>query len=383
MSIAAQQDQIYVPTIILKVSSQCNLACEYCVSTDLLKKKSLMSIDLFSQILSNFVPYFAKKGFTDLELVFHGGEPLLAGHEFYRKIPELESAIDTADLLIYKTIQTNGTLIAEDWIELLKQGKYRIGLSVDGPAALHDRYRKDHHGKPTFNRVAQSIEMLQEENIPLGLLSVVTESSPPYCNSFFDLLMEWNISSIDLLPCIGPSGWKHTSAYSIFARNFFDKWLENDFPFHVLTFLDILRKIGGEQAKLCDFAEMCGKFLFIDTLGRIYPCDECIGDEKYHIGTVSLSSFELDEYRQDRLQKRRFPACPGCAVNSICSGGCPTVGDANTGRDLYCSARKALILHILHKIQEYFLSPKEILQRFDRKTIQRVDTVQWTNAITF
>ncbi|MFX0114030.1 MAG: radical SAM protein [Candidatus Hodarchaeota archaeon] len=383
MSATAQLSTTYSPFIVLKVSSHCNLACDYCHSTGLPKKKLLMPIELISRTIKGFVPYFAAQGDSRLELVFHGGEPLLAGLEFYRKVLELESHLDTADLSIINEIQTNGTLITEDWIELFKQGQFRIGISADGPAALHDKYRKDRNGKPTFERIAHSIELLQEENLSFGLLSVITKESPDYYEDFFNLLIEWPFSSVNFLPCIGPAAREHIHAYSKFTRDFFDLWLRNDAPFEVLTFLDIMRQIEGQQGRLCYLSEKCRKFPTIDTLGRIYPCDRYIGDERYRIGTVSASSFKLVESPQMKLHKLLPKPCAACEVNNICSGGCPALIDPRTGKDLYCSARKALIQHIIQKFDEHDLSSTDILRKFDKRTMKWADSIEWGDTIDF
>ncbi|MFX0114027.1 MAG: radical SAM protein [Candidatus Hodarchaeota archaeon] len=376
MSDLAQLKPAYYPFIVLKVSSQCNLACKYCHATNLPKKELLMSIELFSRVLSEFIPFFkAQRNRPELQLIFHGGEPLLAGLAFYREVIELESHIDTTDILLINGIQTNGTLITEDWIELFKQGNFRVGISVDGPEALHNKYRMDKCGRPTFNRIAESIEMLQDDNLPFGLLSVVTADTPSYCEKFFHFLIEWDISRINFLPRIDSTTQKNVHAYSKFMRDFFDLWLAYDAPFSVLTFQDILEQLSGKQGRYCYFTEKCRKFIFIDTLGRIFPCDRFMDDERYYIGKISSSSFEMVESAPIGLQKKLPKACSGCKVQHICSGGCPALIDPATGRDFYCSARKALIQHIIRKLQEYDLSPDEILQRFDQRTVQWADTI--------
>jgi uncharacterized protein len=340
-----------------------------------------MSLELFSQILSQFSRYFAeppKK--SQLRLIFHGGEPLLAGLPFFKKVIELESNVNAPNVGISNAIQTNGTLITEEWLEVFKQGSFRVGVSIDGPAPLHNKYRKYKGGIPTFNDVERSIRMLKEEKIPHGLLSVVTEDSPRYYKSFFDLLMQWDISSINFLPFVGPTAQSYIKAYFEFTRDFFDIWLNSDTPFRVLTFLDILKKIGGKQGTLCHLTDNCRKFPTIDSLGKIYPCDRYIGDERYLIGNVSPSSFELSESSLISLQKKLPKHCIGCEVSAICSGGCPALLDPKTGKEIYCSARRSLILYIISRLKEenndLVSAIDNILHRFDRKTIE------WANTTT-
>ncbi|MFQ5980870.1 MAG: radical SAM protein [Candidatus Heimdallarchaeota archaeon] len=377
MSTASQLS--YYPYIVLKLSPACNLACGYCDSPNFLPSKEFMSIELFSRVLEEFVPYFANQEQKyELQLIFHGGEPLLAGRAFFREVLELESHVDTTNLEISNGIQTNGTLITEDWIEIFKQGQFRVGLSLDGPEVLHDKYRKDKSGKPTFHRVAQSLAMFQEEKLPICLLNVVTDESPRYCKSFFQLLMEWDVSAINFLPFIGYAAHTHIDAYSKYACDFFDLWLDHDTPFDVLTFVDILKQLDDRQGKFCYFTEKCRKYIFIDSLGRIYPCDRDIGDDRYQIGTISPSSFNLADPRPIDLQKTLPSACVECHVKEICSGGCPVLISPETGRDVYCSARKTLIQHIYRRLQEQDLNPDDILQRFDRgddRGMEWVDTI--------
>ncbi|MFX0114923.1 MAG: radical SAM protein [Candidatus Hodarchaeota archaeon] len=375
MTAVAHLSQAYLPYIVLKVSSRCNLACEYCQSTDLPRSRQMMPIKLISRILSDLVPNFQKQQYKHLQLVFHGGEPLLAGLEFYKRVLELESQLIKNDFLISNGIQTNGILITENWATLFKQGKFQVGISLDGPQAIHDKYRKDQLGKPTFSRIAQSIEILQENKMRFGLLSVITEESPSYCAQFFDLLTEWNISSFNFLPFRGSTTWKHVQAYSTFAKEMFDLWLDHDMPFYVLTFLEILRKIGDQQTNFCEMTSNCGKMLAIDSLGRIFPCDRFMNDERFQIGTVSPSSFELAENPPKIPRQELSSSCSECEVRDICFGGCPTLADPQTGKNVYCFARKELIQHINRCLEEQELFPDKILQRFDRKTIQWVDAI--------
>ncbi len=373
MSKMAELGQLPFHYIILKISSLCNLACDYCHATNLPTREKLMPINLISRILNNFS---SNDDRDQLQLIFHGGEPLLAGLAFYKRILALESQIETSNLRITNGIQTNGTLITNEWIDLFQEGHFKVGLSIDGPLALHDKYRKDKTGKPTFKRVVTSIEKLRENKIPTSLLSVITKESPLHLQPFFDLLLEWKISGIDFLPCVGTTAHKHVYAYSEFMNAAFDIWLSQDMPFQIRTFLAILRSLRGENGRLCQFTKTCGEVLAIDALGRIYPCDRFIGDENYLIGEVSSSSIELVDSPPIILEKKMPRSCMACEVNQICNNGCPARTDPKSGRDIFCTARKEIIQHIQGRLKEHGLSPPDILNRFDQKSFQ------WTDSIT-
>lgn len=373
MSKIAELDQLPFHYIILKITSLCNLACDYCHAGNLPTRTKLMPIHLISRILDDFS---SSSDRDQLQLVFHGGEPLLAGLTFFKKILALEAQAKTSNLRITHGIQTNGTLITDEWIDLFQEGQFKVGLSIDGPPALHDKHRKDKTGQPTFDRVASAMDKLQENRIPFSLLSVITKESPFYVGSFFDLLLEWEMSGIDFLPCVGSTAYKHVHAYSEFMNAAFDIWLSHDMPFQVRTFLAILRSLKGENGRLCQFTETCGEVLAINALGRIYPCDRFIGDENYLIGKVHSSSIELVDSPPIILEKKMPSSCTACKVSQVCNNGCPARADPKSGRDIFCSARKKIIQHIQGSLDEHGLSPTDILGKFDQQSFQ------WTDSIT-
>ena len=164
--------------IMLKpAGSLCNLDCHYCYYLDKAEiyggREPRMSLDMLETVVSE---YIRANDVPEVTFNWHGGEPLILGLDFYRKALEFEQQYADGKI-IHNTLQTNGTLLTEEWAGFLARGGFLVGISLDGPAAVHDRYRKDKGGAPTFEKVMRGLRLLQRAGVEFNTMSTVNKAS--------------------------------------------------------------------------------------------------------------------------------------------------------------------------------------------------------------
>ena len=174
-------------TILLKpVSGLCNMSCDYCFYCDETKKRDIPSYGMMSEeTLGKLIRRAMRQAGGEICFAFQGGEPTLRGIEFYQKAVELEQRFGRGRLRVLNTIQTNGLELDERWCRLFRDHNFLVGISLDGIREVHDRYRRDSAGKPTYERVRESIRMLDEFGVEYNILTVVTAQTAEHIQEIY------------------------------------------------------------------------------------------------------------------------------------------------------------------------------------------------------
>ena len=343
----------------VKTISACNLACRYC------------DADIYSHKRISFevLAHLVRKGLTtgaDVNFVWHGGEPLLLGKEFYRKAVWLQQRFKLPQQRVTNSLQTNGTLLDEGWLDFFDQAGFSIGLSLDGPAQLHDTHRVLAKGASSFDKVMRAARLMKQRHREFGVLAVVTEDTIRLgAKELFRFFVDNGLKKFDLLcqhPAItvGRGEYISRDTQSRFLRDVFDVWLAEDDPeVCIREFDSILRRLIGGQHTLCVLAGGCiGKYFSIDPDGSVFHCDEFMFDPTYNLGNIRTTDFQAMQ-RSDKIQylnRDNYESIQAldCPWVSVCSGGCPKDRYLNrlfglTGR---CCGFADLIEHILLRLEE-------------------------------
>jgi len=320
-------------TLIVKVVSTCNLACRYC-DADIYSNRRL-SLDTISQIITKALDYADR-----VEFIWHGGEPLLMGIQFYEKVVELQKRYRREGQTIKNDLQTNGTLISQEWVDFFKANKandFQVGVSLDGPPEVHNANRVFRNGQGSFEQVMRGIRLLRENGIKFGVLAVITKEMVRLgAKRFLDFFIENEIFHIGILPQrpalnIGRTDALPREEFEKFAIELFDYWYSLDDPRIEIRELDaILDRIFGAESKICIFGGDCrGEILAITPNGDVYPCDEFMFDYRYKLGNVREQTFEemlnpinpkLIRIRSEDLETKKSISCK---YSKICNYGCP------------------------------------------------------------
>lgn len=348
-------------SLIVKTSSACNLACTYC-DADIYSKEK-MSFSVLAHLTAK-----ALRGGGPTHFIWHGGEPLLLGQEFYRKAVWLQERYRQPDQLVSNALQTNATLLDDEWLDLFAACRFSLGVSLDGPAHLHDGQRVLRSGRHTHDKVMHGISLLKSRDHPFGVLAVVTEATLALgARRFFDFFVDNGLKSFAVLcqrPAIIKGAEEHMlrDAHSRFVCDLFDLWYERDDPdIHIRDFESIMRALLGGEHGTCLLAGQCiGKYFAVNFNGDIFHCDEFMTDSRYRLGNIIVDDFSsilttptIELLRNSERGNHEQLDCPW---TSICNGGCPkdrTVAAMfSGGSPVVCCGYAPLIEHIHTRIAE-------------------------------
>jgi len=341
----------------------CNLDCEYCffLSKEMLYPGSRfrMAADLQETYIRQLLEAHARS--REVVIAWQGGEPTLMGLDFFRRSIDLQRKYAHPGQRLLNTIQTNGTLLDDEWGEFLRASGFLVGISIDGPAPLHDAYRVDKGGKPTFGRVVRGLDVLKRHGVDWNVLTTVHAANSDHGRAVYTFLRdELGASFIQFIPIIerateqtlpvADAGWGHAvhgrplytqqgnlvthrsvgpAQYGRFLIDVFEEWVRRDIgTVYVQMFDTALANFHGEGGGLCVHAETCGSQLALEHNGDVYSCDHFV-EPNYLLGNIGdkhmLDLIALPQQNKFGQDKRdtltRY--CLDCDVRFACNGGCP------------------------------------------------------------
>lgn len=363
------------------IGPTCNLDCRYCyyIDKDRLYPET-RRFRMSDRLLNVFIrDYVAVHEGPEIRFLWQGGEPMLRGLKFFRKVVELQQRHCPAGKTIHNALQTNGTLLDERWAVFLRDHGFLVGLSIDGPRKSHDRYRVNRKGEPTFDAVLKALRLLREENVEFNTLTVVHRHNELHGRKIYRFLRGEGVRFMQFIPLVercdddgiltGPSlpgedppaasmaSWSvRPRAYGNFMCAVFDEWVRNDVGrVYVQLFDAQLGRWAGGPAELCVFAETCGESLALEHNGDLYACDHYVYPE-YRLGNIVERSIGTlahapRQQRFGRAKRETLPRrCRQCAHLFVCNGGCPKhrfqrSSDGEPGLNYLCPSYKRYFSH--------------------------------------
>lgn len=347
------------------IGPRCNLNCSYCYYLE----KSELFQDGVSVMNDHLLELCIRQQIdatTEQVITFswHGGEPLLAGLDFYRKAAAFQKKYCPPGKKILNGIQTNGTLLSDEWCRFLSDERFIVGISIDGPEDLHDKFRKTKDGKGTFTKVLKGFDLLIMHGIEPEILCVVNSVNSHHPLAIYDFFRHLGISYITFIPLVEKID-PHMSVsdrsvnpevFGKFLCNIFDAWLARDVgKIRIQIFEEALRTAFNQDHTLCIFKKNCGGVPVIEHNGNFYSCDHFVTPE-YNIGNINSSPIDemLDSKQQTafgRLKSETLPAyCRKCEVIEMCNGECPknrftSTNDGETGLNYLCAGYRKFFNH--------------------------------------
>jgi uncharacterized protein len=356
---------IDITTYIIKTVDGCNLGCQYCYVPFNPWKVNTISLDLIKKLMIGI----GKAASTCVQLVWHGGEPLLAKQDFFETVLDIQGRYIRPDQTILHSIQTNATLLNDSWIDFLTKNNFGIGISLDGPAAIHDSQRPFRSSRGSHNKIINNIKYLKEKQINFGVSTVVTIHSVRQPKLLYDYFKQFALYEYDLLPCLP---YSHNGAsqslavdpldFSDFLNRYFDIWLADNDPRVQIRFLvEIVKGMLKRQMTLCKFMPTCAGYSTLLINGDIYPCDSYAGLPEYCFGNLNQTSLAQISRSQNRLDfiattQAHSPQCQYCRWFSICRGGCPfhqyTGSHYYSNPQIFCESYQMVFDHIYRRLQQ-------------------------------
>ncbi len=325
----------------------CNLDCEYCF---FLVKEELYPGSTFRMsrpVLEAYVEQLVA-GHADGEevvLAFQGGEPTMMSLDFFRLAVDLARAAVRPSQRLLFTMQTNGTLLDDEWGDFLAAEGFLVGLSIDGPRAMHDAFRVDKGGKPTFDRVLRGLDVLVRCGVEWNALTTVNSANGDHGREVYTFLRDdLGARFIQLIPIVerDGAGVSHRTVgpeqYGRFLIDVFEEWVRNDVGDVFVTMFDtsLAHWLGMDQVGSCVQARTCGTALALEHNGDLYSCDHFV-DPEHRLGNIRDGRTMLDLVTSPQqvafgLDKERLlpRQCRTCRVRFACNGGCPKDRFAHT-----------------------------------------------------
>lgn len=355
---------------IVKSTRRCNLRCRYC--HDWRSHASSMPFETLLQLTSKSL---TSKAARRIDYMWHGGEPLLMGRSFYEKALALQNHFAKSNQIITNSIQTNGTLLDDSWCEFISEYGFSVGISVDGPAIIHDSTRRDSAGRGSLKKVMRGIQKLRDAKIHFGVLTVLTndvlELGPSALFGF--LVDDLGVDSFSLLPArpdnVPGTGERPTNdyvdnrAYANFMTKMFDLWLERDDPkINIRELTSLTRVILGGLPTVCTLAGGCiGSYFHVEYNGDLWHCDKYLGDDEYRIGNIvdtDLDAILVGSRLQSlaHQESKAHSSLSTCEYYGVCNGGCPhdryEIMRFSGSSSISCCGLNALIAHIETRLWE-------------------------------
>jgi serine-type anaerobic sulfatase-maturating enzyme len=350
----------------------CNLDCQYCffLSKELLYPGSRfrMADDLLEAYTRQLIE---AQHTSEVTVAWQGGEPTLMGIDFFRRAIEYQERYRRPGMRIVNTIQTNGTLIDDEWCAFFRQHDFLVGISIDGPGDMHDAYRVDKGGKPTFGAVMRGLRALRDGDVEYNVLTTVHHANADRPLEVYHFLRdEAGARFIQFIPIVERAESTNTGtggavsersvgseAWGRFLIAVFDEWVRRDVgEVFVQMFDAALASWAGEPPALCIFAETCGDALALEHNGDLYSCDHFV-EPAHLLGNIrSESMIELVASERQRAfgdaKRDTLPRyCRECDVRFACHGECPKnrfvlTPDGEAGLNYLCAGYKAFFHHV-------------------------------------
>ena len=358
-------------SLLLKpASSACDLRCAYCFYADEARKREVPDYGMMRDEVARAVvekSLAAAEG--SITFLFQGGEPTLAGLEFYRQFTAWVRARVPKGLEVRYSIQTNGILLDDDWCRFFAQEGFLVGLSLDGNKACHDRFRRDSAGRGTFDRVVKAAQRLDRHGVEYNVLAVVTGHLARHIQSVFAFFCKSGFRSQQYIPCLDPleeerggRAYSLTPArYGDFLKTLFDLWyreLEQG-RYHSIRYFDnLVWMLSGRQPEQCSMQGACCRQYMVEADGSVFPCD-FYGLDRYKLGSVLHDPWERLDVAREELgfiqQSQQVPeGCRACRWYGLCRNGCRRDRlweGGGSGQNYYCSSYDAFFSYALPRLR--------------------------------
>ena len=351
--------------VMLKpIGSLCNLRCTYCYYLD--KKEYYLDIKNHSMndvLLDKFIEqYLNSQTMQQVLFTWHGGEPLLRDISFYRKALFLQKKYANGRQ-VDNSLQTNGTLLNDEWCRFFKENNFLIGISVDGPQHCHDKYRKSLDEGASFQKVMRGIELLKKHGVEFNIMGVVNNYNVDYPLEFYHFFKSIDCRYIQFSPIVERVNGKVTSwsvdpeKWGDFLITIFDEWVKTDVGEYFIQYFDsTLANWVGQDPGVCTLARTCGHAGVMEFNGDVYSCDHFVFPE-YKLGNIKDMTLTEMMYSSTQIKfgQNKFDnlphQCKNCEVLFACNGECPKnriirTKDGADGLNYLCKGYYKFFKHI-------------------------------------
>jgi uncharacterized protein len=337
--------------LIKPVSADCNMRCEYCFyrrPTDPYRSDERHIMD--DATLRTMISRYMKSAGRSAAFGWQGGEPLLAGIDFFRRVVNYQQIYGLPGQLVGNNLQTNGLLIDAEWAKFFRQYNFFVGVSLDGPEDCHNFYRRSANGDGGFQQTLRGIRTLGEHLVEFSILAVVNDVTAKRPEELYSFFLQNGLDRLQFIPCLEfdrESGEPAPHSVSVegyrdFLCTLFDLWYNHGRPAaSIRLFENVLAIYMGREPEICAFKERCGSYAVVEYNGDVYPCDFFV-EEPWLLGNLRENSVadilkkrKLREFNNRKAQQAH--GCASCEWNFICHYGCQHYRTPK-GENYFCQA---------------------------------------------
>jgi uncharacterized protein len=345
--------------LIKPASAVCNLDCSYCfyLDRDADPYKALPARRMTNDTLERLADSYLFYSYPQSIFAFQGGEPTLAGLPFFQQLVKFQQQYGRNGQSVSNAMQTNGVLLDQNWCDLFRDTNWLLGVSLDGPEDINDKYRFNKEGHGTWKRVMQSIELLQKNKVEFNILCVLSQANVDKPKELYRFYRSLGVDNVQYIPLAEFDGAGNALPFTITAEQYgrflcetFDVWWPERRKMRIRFFDNIAEALAGQKPGNCTMHETCDSYVVVEYNGDVYPCDFFVE------GSWKLGNITLDSWPEIARRTRRYsfaakktlahPECQVCEYQSICHGGCPKSRQGPNGRfedlDYFCQAYKMI-----------------------------------------
>lgn len=350
----------------------CNLDCKYCYFLSKERLYPNSDFRMSETLLEEYTrQYIEAQNVSEVTFAWQGGEPTLMGLDFYKQAVAYQQKHKKPGMRIFNAMQTNAVTLDDDWCEFFAKNDFLMGVSLDGPQHLHDAYRVDKGGAPTFDKVVRGIELLRKHGAEFNILTTVHAANADHALEIYKFLRdEIKTQFMQFIPIVerdNDTGYQEgntvtersvtSKQYGTFLKTIFDEWVRHDVGRTYVQIFDVaLAAWTGNNPGLCIFEETCGTALAMEHNGDVYSCDHYV-EPDYKLGNIidiPLTEIVMNEkqYAFGMAKRDTLPQyCRDCEVRFVCNGGCPKnrfiqTPDGEDGLNYLCEGYKSFFTHI-------------------------------------
>jgi uncharacterized protein len=345
--------------LIKPASAVCNLDCEYCFYLDREADpyKALPARRMSEDTLDRLVDTYLFYSYPESVFAFQGGEPTLAGLPFFEKLVAFQQQYGRSGQVVSNSLQTNAMLLDQNWCDLFRSYQWLLGVSLDGPEDVNDRFRFNKEGRGTWKRVMESVALLKKNQVEFNILCVLSQANVDRPKELYKFYRSIGIDNMQFIPLAEFDAAGNPLPFTIspeqygrFLCEVFDLWWPERRKVRIRAFDNIAEAVAGQKPGTCTMHETCDSYVVVEYNGDVYPCDFFVE------GNWKLGNMTLDSWPEIARRSRRYsfaskktlahPECQVCEYQSICHGGCPKFRHGPQRRfedlDYFCQAYKMI-----------------------------------------
>jgi uncharacterized protein len=350
--------------------ARCNLHCDYCFFLDKVELYPGSDFRMSDEVMKAYIEQApAAQPVPAVTLAWQGGEPTLMGLDFFRHAREAEKELFPQGIQVERTIQTNGVLLDEEWMEFLAENEYLVGLSLDGPREIHDAFRHDRAGNSVFDKVVAAARLMQGKGVEFNILCTVNSVNSEHPLEVYRFFRdELGAKYLQFIPIVEIDEAAHDGElatvtdrtvqpgqYGKFLCEIFDEWVRNDVGEMFIQFFDgVLGAYVNGISSLCILQPTCGEGVALEHNGDLFSCDHFV-DLEYRLGNIMETPLAELAHSEQQIAfgqaKAKLPEyCRECTYVFACNGECPKnrillTPDGEPGLNWLCAGLKEFFRH--------------------------------------